>query len=81
MGIDSFSLIHDSYGTLAADTDLSAACIREVFVEVYREDILNRFRCDLLKLLSPERASRLPELPPQGTLDLEAVHRSVFFFA
>lgn len=80
-GIESFSLIHDSYGTLAADTEVSAQCIREVFVTMYQEDVLETFRTELLDLLSPRNANKLPLIPPKGTLDLEAVKQSVFFFA
>ena len=81
LGINAFSLVHDSYGTLAADTALSAACIREVFVEVYRDDVLNRFRCDLLRLLSDKNVGRLPGLPPHGHLELDQIKESAFFFA
>ncbi|MGE0175310.1 MAG: DNA-directed RNA polymerase [Oligoflexales bacterium] len=79
--IDSFSLIHDSYGTLAADTEVSACCIREVFVRMYQDDVLYKFRAELLSLLSDANARRLPPLPAKGTLDLEAVKQSAFFFA
>ncbi|MGH6909880.1 MAG: DNA-directed RNA polymerase, partial [Phenylobacterium sp.] len=35
VGIKVFSMIHDSYGTLAADTGLSAMCLRRAFVTLY----------------------------------------------
>jgi DNA-directed RNA polymerase len=80
-GIDSFQLIHDSYGTLAADTALSAECIREVFIQIYQRDILGDFREDLLEQLSTKNACKLAPVPPKGNLDLEAVRQSAFFFA
>jgi DNA-directed RNA polymerase len=35
-GVTDFSVIHDSYGTHAADMPLLAACIREAFVDMYK---------------------------------------------
>jgi DNA-directed RNA polymerase, mitochondrial len=81
LGINNFSLVHDSYGTLASDTELSAACIRQVFVSIYRDDVLDRLRCTLLRLLSDKNAKCLPDLPSKGRLDLEAIQHSAFFFA
>ncbi|MBK8189200.1 MAG: hypothetical protein IPK79_01975 [Vampirovibrionales bacterium] len=80
-GIQAFSLVHDSYGTLAADTEVSACCIREVFVRMYQDDVLSNFRTELLELLSEKNAEKLPPVPPKGTLDLEMVKQSAFFFA
>lgn len=80
-GLASFSLVHDSYGTLAADTEVSACCIREVFFQMYQEDVLSNFRTELLDMLSEKNAAKLPSIPPKGTLDLALVKQSVFFFA
>lgn len=80
-GIDHFALIHDSYGTLAADTEQSAQCIRDVFVEMYQEDVLENFRTELLAQLSEKNAKKLPPVPPKGTLELDLVRQSAFFFA
>lgn len=82
LGIENFSLIHDSYGTVAADTELSAQCIRDVFVEMYQqEDVLSVFRTQILAQLSPESSGKLPPIPSKGKLDLEAIKQSRFFFA
>ncbi len=80
-GIESFSLVHDSYGTLAADTEISAQCIRDVFVTMYQDDVLEKFRAELLDLLSEKHTGKVPPIPPKGQLDLEAVKQSAFFFA
>lgn len=80
-GIKSLGLIHDSFGTLAADTDMLHACIREAFVQQYSEDVLGRFAEDLRSQLPPEAVAKLPPLPPMGTLDLDAVRESRYFFA
>jgi DNA-directed RNA polymerase, mitochondrial len=75
-------MIHDSYGTLAADTDMLGACLRRAFVDMYRDhDILSSFRDSVLAMLPPDLAAKLPPLPERGTLDLDAVMGSDFFFA
>lgn len=81
-GIDTFALVHDSYGTLAADTDVSAACLRHAFVDMYLEhDVLAEFRTSMVEMLSPEAAEKLPAPLPMGSLNLEAVRDSQYFFA
>ena len=79
MGIRSFSFIHDSYGTHAGNAAVMASVLREEFVAMYEQDVLAKFRDDLLTQL-PE-GTDLPELPPKGNLDLSQVLESPFFFA
>ncbi len=80
MGLRSFCMIHDSYGTHAGNAQVMANALREEFVRMYSEqDVLAKFRDDLLQQL-PEGA-KLEELPPKGSLDLEQVLESPFFFA
>ena len=81
-GIESFALVHDSYGTVAADVELMGVCLRKAFVKLYTEqDPLAEFRVDIAGLLSDEALEKLPELPPKGTLDISLVEKSDFFFA
>jgi DNA-directed RNA polymerase len=81
-GIRSWAMIHDSYGTHAADTDLLAATLREEFVRMYSEhDVLAKFRDEVAATLTPEEAAELPPLPEKGSLNLEAVHFAAYFFA
>jgi DNA-directed RNA polymerase len=78
--IQSFAMVHDSYGTHAADADEMARCLRESFVEMYqRQDVLADFRDEISGVLS--EGVELPELPPQGSLDISEVLDSEFFFA
>lgn len=80
MGIGSFAMVHDSYGTLAADTNLLARCLRVAFVDMYENnDVLDQFREEVGLILA--KGQTLPELPPQGELDLRQVLESDFFFA
>lgn len=72
-GIGSFAMIHDDYGTHAADTARLYEIIREVFVSMYsRHDVLEEFRAAY---------GFLPEPPPMGDLDLTQVIDSPYFFS
>lgn len=75
-GITTFAMVHDSYATHAADTDALAAILREAFVEQYSEDVLARFREEVMEQIGVE----LPEVPPKGDLDISSVLRSPYFF-
>lgn len=81
-GVTSFAMIHDSYGTVAADTDMLGACLRHAFVDLYKNhDVLAEFRESIVAMLPPELAEKVPPLPAKGDLDIEAVLGSDFFFA
>lgn len=79
LGLRSFSMIHDSYGTHAGNAQVMANVLREEFVAQYEDNVLDKFRADLLAQL-PE-GTELAPLPPMGTLDLSLVLESAFFFA
>lgn len=81
-GLNSFAMIHDSYGTHAASTDLLAAILREEFVKMYEgTNVLARFREEVAASLTPEEAAELPPVPEYGTLDLRQVLEAAYFFA
>ncbi|WP_336814812.1 DNA-directed RNA polymerase [Bosea sp. MMO-172] len=81
-GIRHFALVHDSYGTVAADVDMMGSCLRRAFVRLYTDfDPLAEFRVDIAMLLSEEAVAKLPAVPPKGTLDVSLVELSDFFFA
>lgn len=72
-GIDSLAMIHDDYGTHAADTQKLFMLIRETFVCMYEaHDPLADFH---------SRYPALPAPPQKGSLDLRAVLESPYFFA
>ena len=75
-GIASFMTVHDCYGTLAPDTTTSAKLLREAFVEVYRQPILENFTSDVIG----EDELEIPEIPAKGGLDIEKVLNSDYFF-
>lgn len=80
-GINSFSMVHDSFATHAADTDRLAGILREVFVDMYRGDVLEDFKEQLVKQLPEDAVKEIPPVPSKGSLDLEKVKESRYFFA
>ncbi|MDO4708277.1 MAG: T3/T7 RNA polymerase [Pseudomonadota bacterium] len=80
-GIHSFAMIHDSFGTHAADTGILAAALRHAFVQQYETPVLQNFLSDVSATLTDEQKVNLPDLPPSGTLPLQAVLDSPYFFA
>lgn len=72
-GVDSLAMIHDDYGTHAADAQKLFEIIRDTFVRMYEEnDPLNWFRAHY---------DGLPEIPESGDLDITQVRKSPYFFA
>jgi DNA-directed RNA polymerase len=58
------------------------ACLRQAFVDLYQNhDVLEELRTSIAPILSGDRKGKLEEVPPKGSLDLEAVKESDFFFA
>lgn len=81
-GLKHFAVVHDSFGTVAADAEMMGRCLREAFIDLYEtHDVLAELRDDVLALLSPEAALELPPVPSKGNLDLSSVRGSDFFFA
>ena len=71
--------VHDCYGTHAADTEQSAKLLREAFVEIYRQPILENFTEDVLSGIEVKEED-IPEIPEKGSLDIEDVLKSDYFF-
>jgi DNA-directed RNA polymerase len=73
----SYAMIHDSFGTHACNTTELASILRTTFVKMYSEhDVLQEFKDSLEELYGIE----LPDLPMQGTLDIQGVENSEYFF-
>ena len=79
LGIDNFSLIHDSFGVLSPDSEKMALALREAFCEIYSHDVLANWAMEMKQMLSEKNQKKFPNLPEKGTLDLELVKKSVFF--
>ncbi len=80
-GIIDLAVIHDSFGTHAANADRLSLILRETFVAQYTPDVLARFRDELVEQLPPELAAELPELPAMGDLDLGVLRDAQYMFA
>lgn len=80
-GITDFAMVHDSYGTHAADVGLLGEVLRDAFIEQYSGNVLEDFRNQILRQLPEAMHKKVPEVPPMGTLDLEAIRDSEYFFA
>ncbi len=80
-GIEAFAMVHDSYGAHAGNADKLNVLLRRAFVEQYTPDVLGRFRDELVAQLPEKLARKVPPLPAYGTLDVEAVLTSEYFFA
>jgi DNA-directed RNA polymerase len=72
-GIHSLAMIHDDYGTHAANAQALFNVIRQQFVAMYEEnDPIQEFK---------DRYSCIETPPEKGTLDIREVLSSAFFFS
>jgi len=76
--MQSFAAIHDSFATHASNTAQFSVNIRKAFVQMYQDnDVLEQFRKENQHHIKAEITSP----PGKGTLDLNEVNNSPFFFA
>ena len=80
-GIHHFAMIHDSYGVHATNVDQLSKSLRKVCVDMFQEDLLEKFKNEIHAMLSPRNQKRIPPLPEKGNLQLEKVLESDYFFA
>lgn len=81
-GLRSFSLVHDSYGMLAADVPTGAAVLRDAFISLYAgRDALGEFRQEMSAYLTDNAMQHIPPVPASGNLDLSLIQGSLYFFA
>lgn len=80
-GVDTFAAIHDSFGVHACDTDILNAVLREEFISMYDRDTLKEFYNGLTEYVPEDVLVTIPQPPALGSLDLELVKSSEFFFA
>lgn len=79
MGVDTFSLIHDSFGVVAPDSRKMAIALRDAFCEIYSKDVLANWAIEMKQMLSEKNQKKFPNIPEKGNLDLDLVKESVFF--
>ncbi|HEY2383471.1 MAG TPA: DNA-directed RNA polymerase [Terriglobia bacterium] len=78
LGLRHFAMVHDSYGVHACDVDLLNRVLREEFVALYSEPVLQNFIGQQRKA---HPGLELPDPPPTGDLDIRQVLESQYFFA
>ena len=83
--IFSYALIHDSFGTHAADTERFFQLIRETFVELYCEKVFEQLEQEFTQQINLTVAQRkkrpIPTLPSPGKYSLDQVLNSLFAFS
>lgn len=80
-GVTSFSMVHDSYGTHAADSPVLADSLREVFVDMFDgTDLLSDLEKSIRSSV-PGTHLDVPSRPDFGSLVVADVLDSEYFFA
>jgi DNA-directed RNA polymerase len=72
-----FSAVHDSFWTHACDIDEMNGALRDVFVDLYDQPLLERL-LETWKIRYPDL--EFPDLPKRGKLDLNEVKSAKYFF-
>ena len=80
-GVTSLAMIHDSYGTHACDVGTMNVVLREEFIKMYTQPVLQDLYDQFVAQVEPEVAADFPPVPAMGTLDLAQVKDSLYFFA
>lgn len=83
-GINDFGMVHDSFATHACRVADLGRILRETFVEMYQMDRLNEFKDNLIAQIIDQKLVdelALVSFPEFGTLDIESVLNSPYFFA
>jgi len=78
LGINALSMVHDSFATHAHSAPQLSTQLRESVVEIFSDNLLEKFQQDI-KSLVPD--AEYPELPVMGDLDINLLHRSRYFFS
>ena len=78
-GVYSIGAVHDSFSTHACDVPVLIECLKETFIEMYKDpDYLANMRYNLLSKNIEEFDGNIPE---PGDLDLSGVIESDYFFS
>lgn len=72
-----FSAVHDSFWTHPCDVDEMNSVLRNVFIDLYNQPLLEKQR-EIWQMRYPDL--EFPPLPDKGQLDLDEVKRAPYFF-
>jgi DNA-directed RNA polymerase len=82
-GVEDFFMIHDSFGTLPADTNMMYQAVRRTFVDIYSDWCLYEsfFKQATSNLSYTGLANLNVQVPEKGDLDLNQVIESEYCFS
>ena len=83
-GITDFAMVHDSFATHSPNMPILSSVLRECFVEIYlTHDIMQELRDHAIEMLCPLGIpeEEIPIPPTKGTLDINKVLDSEYFFS
>ena len=82
-GVRDFFMIHDSFGTIPADTDAMYQSVRMTFIDIYKDWCLyESFWKQATSRLSYSGLKRLEKkIPDKGKLDIDKVMESEYCFS
>jgi len=82
-GVEDFFMIHDSFGTLPADTNMMYQAVRRTFVDIYSDWCLYEsfFKQATSNLSYTGLANLNVQVPEKGDLDLNKVIESEYCFS
>lgn len=81
-GIESFAVIHDSFGTIPADAGKLFKAVRETMVKTYTEnDVIADLHVQFAEQLHESQIKKMPAIPAKGKLVIKDILESKFSFA
>ena len=78
-GVKNFAMVHDSFATLAADSQALADSIRLAYARIFEDDVLAGFKKEVEAYLPID--VELPALPKYGNLNIYELLTSDYFFS
>lgn len=78
-GINSFSVIHDSFGTHAADMVELGGTLRDTFADIYEDNWLDKLHADF-QAAAGDKCEIAPP-PATGTFNINEVKNARYFFS
>lgn len=82
-GVDSFFMIHDSFGTVVGDAQIMHDSVRHMIVVIYdnpEHDMIEKIDQYARDNLTVSQYESLPPKPTKGTLDIKSIVNSTFAF-
>ena len=78
-GVRDFSMVHDSYAVHACHVEKMNKALREVYRDIFENDLLADFHSEVSALLPADVVLPLP--PKYGDLDVQQLTEATYFFA